>query len=109
MARYGTTTMLPPRQVILMAREHFGPDSRIGLPIGEESWNKVTFEGAGGAVSVTGLPKARAPRAARRAISSPAVGYWGVRLLAHLANANTSAPLPARSPRLIPAAPRPAP
>lgn len=58
MARYGATTTLTPRQVTLLAREHFGPDSRLGLPIARESWNEVTFEGAGGAVTVTALPRA---------------------------------------------------
>jgi hypothetical protein len=93
MARYGTTTSLPPRQVILMAREHFGPDSRIGLPISEESWNKVTFEGAGGAVSVTALPKAGELGATDVEIVSREYDYWAERFLVRLANANAVAPL----------------
>jgi hypothetical protein len=100
MARYGTTTRLPPRQVILMAREHFGPDSRIGLPIGEESWNKVTFEGAGGAVSVTALPKAGELGATDVEIVSREYDYWAERFLGRLASANAAAPLRALRQRL---------
>jgi hypothetical protein len=55
MARYGKETPLTPKRVILLAREHFGPDGPVGLPITKETWNEVTFEGGGGSVSVTAM------------------------------------------------------
>ena len=87
MARYGKTTKLSPKDVILRAREHFGVDGDLGLPIKAESWNEVTFEGGGGSVAVTALPRAADPRATDVEILSREYDYWAERFLGKLPNA----------------------
>lgn len=91
MARYGKTTRLPPKQVVLLAHEHFGPDSSLGLPITRESWNEVTFEGAGGGVTVTALPQAGDLGTTEVTILSREYDTWAERFLGAL-------PGPARRP-----------
>ena len=87
MARYGATTTLPPKRVILLAREHFGPDSRLGLPIAKESWNEATFEGGGGAVTVTALPRAGDLGVTDVSVASREYDDQAVRFLVALAGA----------------------
>lgn len=87
MVRYGKTTKLAPKQVILLAREHFGPDSDLGLPISRESWNEVVFEGGGGGVAITALPQAGNLGRVEVTILSREYDYWAERFLRKLPNA----------------------
>jgi hypothetical protein len=58
MIRYGKSTTLSPRQVLQLARAHFGPAGALGLPISHEAPNEVAFADALGGVAVTALPRA---------------------------------------------------
>ena len=87
MARYGKTTKLAPKDVILRAREHFGPEGEVGLPIDRESWNEVLFEGGGGSVAITALPRTGDPRKTDVEILSREYDYWAERFLGKLPNA----------------------
>ena len=87
MARYGKTTKLTPKDVVLQAREHFGPEGELGLPISNESWNEVTFEGGGGSVAITALPRAGTVGPTEVEILSREYDYWAERFLGKLPNA----------------------
>jgi hypothetical protein len=87
MARYGKTTRLSPKEVILRARDHFGPEGEVGLPIARESWNEVVFAGGGGSVAVTALPQAGAAGPTVVELLSREYDYWAERFLGTLPNA----------------------
>ena len=96
MARYGKETPLTPKRVILLAREQFGPDGPVGLPITKETWNEVTFEGGGGSVSVTAMPLPARLDVTDVTITSREYDHWAERFLAALPNVPGPAPAPVR-------------
>jgi len=55
-ARYGTETSLPPRRVLRLAREFFGPESDWGLALSSDSLTAIGFHGAGGSIEVSASP-----------------------------------------------------
>lgn len=87
MARYGKTTKLSPKDVVLRAREYFGPEGELGLPVSEETWNEVTFEGGGGSIAITALPQAGDPKQTEVEILSREYDYWAENFLGKLPNA----------------------
>ena len=56
MARYGTETSLPPRRVLRLAREFFGPESAWGLALSSDTLTTIGFHGAGGSIEVSASP-----------------------------------------------------
>ena len=96
MARYGKETPLSPKRTILLAREHFGPDGDLGLPIVRESWNEVSFEGGGGGVTVSAMPKPARLEVTDVTITSREYDRWAERYLAALPNVPGPAPAPVR-------------
>ena len=96
MVRYGKETPLSPKRVILLAREHFGPDGDLGLPIVKESWNEVGFEGGGGGVSVTAMPKPAQLDVTDVTITSREYDRWAEDFLAALPNVPGPPPAPVR-------------
>lgn len=61
MARYGAETSLPPRRVLRLAREFFGPESAWGLALSSDSLTTIGFHGAGGTVEVNASPRVGNP------------------------------------------------
>lgn len=61
MARYGAETTLPPRRVLRLARDFFGPDSEWGLALSSDTLVSIGFHGAGGTVEVSASPRIGAP------------------------------------------------
>ena len=61
MARYGAATSLPPRRVLRLARDFFGPESAWGLALSSDSLTAIGFHGAGGTVEVSASPRIGAP------------------------------------------------
>ena len=61
MARYGAETSLPPRRVLRLARDFFGPDSAWGLALSSDSLTTIGFHGAGGTVEVSASPRIGTP------------------------------------------------
>lgn len=61
MARYGATTTLPPRRVLRLARDFFGPESDWGLALSSDTLVSIGFHGAGGTVEVSTSPRIGAP------------------------------------------------
>lgn len=61
MARYGAETSLPPRRVLRLARDFFGPDSPWGLALSSDSLTTIGFHGAGGTVEVSASPRIGTP------------------------------------------------
>ena len=57
MARYGAETSLPPRRVLRLARDFFGPDSAWGLALSSDSLTTIGFHGAGGTIEVSASPR----------------------------------------------------
>ncbi len=57
MARYGAETSLPPRRVLRLAREFFGPESAWGLALSSDTLTAIGFHGAGGTVEVSVSPR----------------------------------------------------
>ena len=96
MARYGKETPLAPKRVVLLAREHFGPDGELGLPVSKETWNEVVFEGGGGAVSVTAMPKPAQLDVTDVTITSREYDRWAEGFLVKLPNVPGPAPAPIR-------------
>ena len=96
MARYGKETPLSPKRAILLAREHFGPDGELGLPVVRESWNEVSFEGGGGGVTVSAMPKPARLDVTDVTIPSREYDRWAERYLAALPNVPGPAPAPVR-------------
>jgi hypothetical protein len=87
MARYGKETKLPPKAVLAHARSFFGPDGDLGLPIISASWNEVRFEGGGGGVEVTALPRAGELGTTEVTVLSREYDQWAERFLAALSDA----------------------
>ena len=56
MARYGKATTLPPRRVLRLAREFFGPDGEVGLTLTKDALSEIGFAGGGGGVEVQARP-----------------------------------------------------
>jgi hypothetical protein len=90
MARYGKETKLPPKAVLAQARTFFGPDGDLGLPIINTSWNEMRFEGGGGGVEVTALPRAGELGTTDVTILSREYDLWAERFLARLSDAERS-------------------
>jgi hypothetical protein len=61
MARYGAETSLPPRRVLRLAREFFGPESAWGLALSSDTLTGIGFHGAGGTVEVSASPRVGTP------------------------------------------------
>jgi len=61
MARYGAETSLPPRRVLRLARDFFGPESDWGLALSSDSLTTIGFHGAGGTVEVSASPRVGNP------------------------------------------------
>lgn len=61
MARYGAETSLPPRRVLRLAREFFGPESAWGLALSSDTLTAIGFHGAGGTVEVSASPRVGNP------------------------------------------------
>ncbi len=57
MARYGAETSLPPRRVLRLAREFFGPESAWGLALSSDTLTTIGFHGAGGTIEVSVSPR----------------------------------------------------
>jgi hypothetical protein len=57
MARYGAETSLPPRRVLRLAREFFGPESAWGLALSNDTLTTIGFHGAGGTIEVSVSPR----------------------------------------------------
>lgn len=57
MARYGAETTLPPRRVLRLAREFFGPESDWGLALSSDTLTAIGFHGAGGSIEVSARPR----------------------------------------------------
>ena len=87
MARYGKETKLPPKAVLAHAQTFFGPDGALGLAIISASWNEVRFEGGGGGVEVTALPRAGELGTTDVTVLSREYDQWAERFLADLSDA----------------------
>ena len=61
MARYGAETSLPPRRVLRLARDFFGPESAWGIALSSDSLTTIGFHGAGGTVEVSASPRVGNP------------------------------------------------
>jgi hypothetical protein len=87
MARYGKETTLPPRAVLRLAREFFGPGSDLGLALTRDSLVEVAFAGSGGTVEVSARPKVGDLQITDVAILSVEFDYWAEQFLVVLSDA----------------------
>jgi hypothetical protein len=87
MARFGTETTLPPRAVLRLAREFFGPQSELGLRLTKDTLVEIGFAGSGGTVEVSARPKVGNLQLTEVEIRSVEFDYWVERFLAALADA----------------------
>lgn len=96
MARYGTETTLPPRRVLRLARDFFGPDGEVGLTLTKDSLSEIGFAGAGGGVEVQARPRPAEPQRTDVTILSREFDPWAVQFLHLLASAERPPGLLAR-------------
>jgi hypothetical protein len=96
MARYGTETTLPPRRVLRLAREYFGPAGEVGLTLTKDTLSEIGFAGAGGGVEVQARPRPGDPQQTDVTILSREFDHWAVQFLHHLAAAQRGPSLIAR-------------
>ena len=87
MARYGKETTLPPRAVLRLARDFFGPTSELGLALTRDSLVEIAFAGSGGTVEVSARPKPGDLQHTEVAILSVEFDYWAERFLVALSDA----------------------
>lgn len=87
MARYGTETTLPPRAVLRLARDFFGPQGELGLRLTKDSLVEIGFAGSGGTVGVAARPKVGDFQTTVVEIESVEFDYWAERFLVVLADA----------------------
>lgn len=87
MARYGKETPLPPRAVLRLARDFFGPAGPLGLRLTRDTLVEVGFAGSGGTVEVSARPRVGDPRLTDVAILSVEFDYWAERFLVALSDA----------------------
>ncbi len=101
MARYGAETSLPPRRVLRLAREFFGPESDWGLALGSDSLTAIGFHGAGGTVEVSASPRVGTPGITDVTILSREFDPAVEEFLGHLARAGHQPGLVRRTIRRI--------
>ncbi|HET8629063.1 MAG TPA: hypothetical protein VFL91_16700 [Thermomicrobiales bacterium] len=87
MLRLSKTTRLAPQEALRRARAAFGPGGDLGLAVARSSWNEVVFEGGGGGVAVTALPRAGDLRATEVTVVSREFDAWAARYLRDLPGA----------------------
>lgn len=87
MARFGKETPLPPRAVLRLARDFFGPGSELGLRLTRDTMIELGFAGSGGTVEVSARPKASDPRLTDVTILSVEFDYWAELFLVALSKA----------------------
>lgn len=87
MARYGKDSRLPPRAVLRLARDFFGPQGELGLAIATQGLSEITFEGGGGSVAISALPRVGHPDITDVTILSREYDHWAERFLAVLTDA----------------------
>ena len=87
MARYGKETTLPPRTVLRLARDFFGPTSELGLRLTKDSLVEIGFAGSGGTVEVSARPKIGALQVTEVSILSIEFDYWAEQFLVVLSDA----------------------
>jgi hypothetical protein len=87
MARYGKETTLPPRTVLRLAREFFGPGSDLGLALTKDSLVEIGFTGSGGSVEVSARPKIGEVQTTDVSILSIEFDYWAEQFLVALTDA----------------------
>jgi hypothetical protein len=86
MARYGKETTLGPRRVLRLARSFFGPEGELGLEITKDTLNEIGFDGGGGSVEVTALPRAGDLARTDVTILSREFDLWAERFLGVLSD-----------------------
>ncbi len=101
MARYGTETSLPPRRVLRLAREFFGPESDWGLALSSDSLTAIGFHGAGGSIEVSASPRVGNPALTEVTILSREFDPAVEEFLGALADAGRGPGLIARAMRRI--------
>ena len=103
MARYGAETRLPPRRVLRLARDFFGPESAWGLALSSDSLTSIGFHGAGGSVEVSASPRVGDPARTDVTILSREFDPAAEEFLGELARAGRPPSLLARTlARLVP-------
>ena len=87
MARFGKETTLPPRAVLRLAREFFGPGSELGLALTKDTLVEIGFAGSGGSIEVSARPKIGDIQITDVAILSIEFDYWAEQFLVVLTDA----------------------
>ena len=87
MARYGKESRLPPRTVLRLAREFFGPDSELGLRLTKDSLVEIGFAGSGGTVEVAAHPRPGDLQVTDVSILSVEFDFWAEQFLGVLTDA----------------------
>lgn len=87
MARYGKETTLPPRTVLRLAREFFGPHGDVGLSLTKDSLVEIGFAGSGGTVEVAARPKLGNLQITDVSILSIEFDFWAEQFLVLLTDA----------------------
>lgn len=101
MARYGAETGLPPRRVLRLAREFFGPESDWGLALSSDTLTTIGFHGAGGSIEVSASPRVGTPAITDVTILSREFDPAAEEFLGELAGAGRTPGLIARAWRRI--------
>lgn len=96
MARYGKETTLPPRRVLRLAREFFGPDGEVGLALTKDNLGEIGFAGGGGGVEVQARPRLGDPQRTDVTILSREFDRWAEQFLGILSAAERGPGLLAR-------------
>ncbi len=87
MARYGKDTPLPPRAVLRLARDFFGPTGDLGLRLTKDTLAEVGFAGGGGTVEVSARPKLGDLQVTEVTILAIEFDPWAERFLVALTDA----------------------
>lgn len=101
MARYSKETTLPPRRVLRLAREFFGPSGDLGLTLTKDTLSEIGFAGGGGGVEVSARPRPDDPQRTVVTILSREFDPWAERFLGLLSDAERGPGLLARLARLF--------
>lgn len=91
MARYGKETTLPPRRVLRLAREFFGPTGEVGLALTKDTLSEIGFAGGGGGVEVQARPRPDDPQRTDVTILAREYDAWAVQFL-HILSAAERGP-----------------
>ena len=100
MARYGKETTLPPRRVLRLAREFFGPSGDVGLTLTKDTLSEIGFSGGGGG-EVSARPRPDDPQRTDVTILSREFDNWAEGFLGLLSDAERGPSLLTRIARLF--------